>query len=113
LNTVLRPPAEEFAFPLSREQMVTLKGLFPVEAEIITDRDLGSAPLTGFGKARDEEILALLRRRPCTPEDVAKGLGIHVNEALKLLETLGKAGRVTTVVSGGRVFYTVANESRG
>jgi wyosine [tRNA(Phe)-imidazoG37] synthetase (radical SAM superfamily) len=113
LNTVSRPPAEEFAFSLSREQMVSLKGFFHGETEIITGHEPDGTRLTKSGEARDEDILALLKRRPCTSEDVANGLGIHVNEALKLLEALDNAGRVTTVVSGGRAYYTVANDSRG
>jgi predicted ArsR family transcriptional regulator len=54
------------------------------------------------------DIPALLGRRPCTSADLASGLGIHVNEALKRLDALIKAGKVTTVLVGGRTFYTVA-----
>ncbi len=108
LNTVTRPPAEEFAFPLSPEQLITLKGLFPAKVEIITERESESARLARFGEAKDVEVLALLRRRPSTPEDVANGLGIHVAEALKLLEALVKAGRVTTISVGGKTFYRAA-----
>ena len=42
------------------------------------------------------------------PADMAGGLGIHVTEALKRLDALIKAGKVTTVLVGGRTFYTVA-----
>ena len=108
LNTVSRPPVEEFAFPLSTEQMNTLKGLFPGEVEIITEQESDSAQLAGFGEAKVEEVLALLRRRPSTPEDVAKGLGIHVAEALKLLESLVKVRRVATVIAVGKTFYRAA-----
>jgi len=45
---------------------------------------------------------------PPTPEDVAKGLGIHVAEALKLLESLVKVRRVATVIAGGKTFYRAA-----
>ena len=49
----------------------------------------------------------MLGRRPCTSEDVGNGLNIHGAEALKHLEGLREAGKVTTVVTGGRIFYTV------
>jgi len=107
LNTVSRPPAEEFALPLSTDQMLGLKDIFPREVDIISQSERGGARVSAFSEARDADILALLRRRPCTSADVASGLGIHVNEALKRLEVLIAAGKVNTAVTGGRSFYTV------
>ena len=107
LNTVSRPPAEEFAFPLSPEQMLSLKALFPGEVEIISGKEPDSGHVPAFAEAGDEEILALLMRRPSTSTDVADGLGIHVTEALKRLEAMIAAGKVKTVGAGGRNFYTV------
>jgi wyosine [tRNA(Phe)-imidazoG37] synthetase (radical SAM superfamily) len=107
LNTVSRPPAEDFALPLSPGQILTMKGLFPGTVDIICGEALdGTHPPTSFN-AKDEDVLSLLSRRPCTSTDVANGLGIHVTEALKHLESLRAAGKVTAVVSGGRSFYTV------
>jgi wyosine [tRNA(Phe)-imidazoG37] synthetase (radical SAM superfamily) len=107
LNTVSRPPAEEFALPLSTDRMLALKDIFPREVDIISQSERGGARVSAFSEAREADILALLRRRPCTSADVASGLGIHVNEALKCLEVLIAAGKVNTVVTGGRSFYTV------
>ena len=107
LNTVSRPPAEEFALPLSTDQMLALKDIFPREVDIISQSERGGARVSVFSEAREADILALLRRRPCTSADVASGLGIHVNEALKRLEALIAAGKVNTAVTGGRSFYTV------
>ena len=45
---------------------------------------LDAAQLMMAERQRTEaEVLELLRRRPCTLEDVAAGLGMHRNEALK------------------------------
>jgi len=107
LNTVSRPPAEEFALPLSTDQMFALKDIFPKEVEIISQSERGGARISASSEARDADILALLRRRPCTSADVASGLGVHVNEALKRLEALIAAGKVGTAVTGRRSFYTV------
>ena len=57
--------------------------------------------------AMEADILALLRRRPCTSEHVAEGLSIHVAAALKYLELLVASGKVKAVLTGGRNFYTV------
>jgi wyosine [tRNA(Phe)-imidazoG37] synthetase (radical SAM superfamily) len=107
LNTVSRPPAEEFALPLSTDQMLALKDIFPGEVDIISGNERDGGRVSAFTEAKEEDILALLSRRPCTSEDVAVGLGIHVTEALKLLEILIAVEKVNTVVTGGRSFYTI------
>ncbi|MDD5451901.1 MAG: radical SAM protein [Desulfovibrionales bacterium] len=107
LNTVVRPPSEEFAFPLSSDQLLTLKGLFPDQVDIISENERDLSQATALSGSRNEDVLALLGRRPCTFADVASGLGIHITEAVKQLDALKSAGKVTTVLVDGRVFYTV------
>lgn len=118
LNTASRPPAEDFAVPLSIDQMRALKGCFPAPVDIIGENEGEGARVPAFARPGDVDIPALLGRRPCTSADVASGLGIHETEALKRLDALIKAGKVTTVLVGGRTFYTVArwmeaSEERG
>jgi len=108
LNTASRPPAEDFAFPLSIGEMLALKDFFPGRVDIISEHEPDDTHVPAFLQAGDVDILALLGRRPCTPADVASGLGIHVMEAFKHLDALLNAGKVTTVLVGGRTFYTVA-----
>jgi len=112
LNTVSRPPVEEFALPLSTDQMLALKDFFPREVEIISHGERSGAQVSAFSEAREADILALLRRRPCSSADVASGLGLHVNEAIKHLETLIKGGKVTIVVADRQNFYTVIDPQR-
>jgi len=108
LNTVTRPPAEEFAYPLNEHQMEKLGKLFPGNVEIISDfKRQGRRPRFKF-KAGDSAIIALLGRRPCTCADVASGLNIHMNEAIKHLEALIKAGDVKTAAVEGKIFYSIA-----
>jgi wyosine [tRNA(Phe)-imidazoG37] synthetase (radical SAM superfamily) len=109
LNTVCRPPAEEFAFPLSRDDLRSLKGLFPGFVDIISEEGRDRPEAEALSAGREEDILALLRRRPATSEDIATGLGIHVTETLKLLNTLVERGMVHSVVSGSRNFYTITS----
>ena len=86
LNTVTRPPAEDFAIGVGRDRLEEIASLFTTPAEGIVDfRDVhGSAE---FSATRDT-VLDLLCRRPCTLEDIAGGLGIHRNEAAKYVEDL-------------------------
>jgi hypothetical protein len=90
--------------------MQQLKAVFGARAEVISDSG-GLAPAAHVG-ATDEEILNLLKRRPCTSADVASGLGIHVAEALKYLDALLAAGRVKTVIANQRTFYSIG-QSKG
>jgi wyosine [tRNA(Phe)-imidazoG37] synthetase (radical SAM superfamily) len=105
LNTVSRPPAEEFALPVDQVQLERFRRFFPGPAEVISDKKLGKSQPAQAPTIADADILALLRRRPCTFADVAGGLGIHEMEALKHLDALVKAGTVTTVLADGRTFY--------
>jgi len=105
LSTATRPPAENFAFPVSSDRMVALMERFPAPVDIIGREEREGAQSGTAIRIRDEDILALLARRPCSLTDVASGLGIHVQEAIKHLEALIAAGKVKTAVAGRRSFY--------
>jgi len=105
LNTAVRPAAEDFALPLSRERLEALADLFDPPAEVVAEfrepvaeADAGATP---------DDVLALLRRRPCSAKDVADGLGIPPNEALKLIDALTGAGRAAAVRRDAGIFYRV------
>jgi wyosine [tRNA(Phe)-imidazoG37] synthetase (radical SAM superfamily) len=103
LNTVSRPPCEEFACPVSLEQMQEFANLFDGKAEVISEDSKPRSP--ALHEATDAEILALLSRRPCTVQGVSTGLGLHVNETVKRLEVLVEGGSVTTVRNNKIMFY--------
>jgi wyosine [tRNA(Phe)-imidazoG37] synthetase (radical SAM superfamily) len=107
LNTVLRPPAEDFAFPVSPELMASFASLFDPPAEVIAGPPDVSAAAFETVLVPDEEILALLSRRPSTAPGVSSGLGIHVSEAIKRLEALAARGALRTTVRRGARFYEV------
>lgn len=112
LNTVCRPPAEEFAFSLSREQLLTLKKLFPGLVEVISENMQNDDRTSALLKPGVKDIMALLSRRPCTSADVARGLGMHILDALKHLEALRSAGKAKTVATGGQHFYIASRVER-
>lgn len=108
LNTVARPPAEEFACALSREQMRDLRHYFPGVADIVSDNVPEGSDMPVSPGRGNRSIVELLGRRPCTPEEIAVGLGIHIAEAIKYLDTLTTGGVVRATVADGRVFYTLS-----
>jgi len=113
LNTVTRPPAEGFAHALAPERLQELLNAFPGKVEIICETEPATPPAGEAPRIEDAQILALLERRPCTPHDVARGLGLHELETLKHLDRLLAAGKVSIVETGGRSYYTLATPIPG
>jgi wyosine [tRNA(Phe)-imidazoG37] synthetase (radical SAM superfamily) len=102
LNTAVRPAAEAGVRPVSRERLEVLARRFTPPAEVVAEFREAGACADG---ATAEEVLALLRRRPCSARDVADGLGIPPNEALKRIDELVAAGRAAAVRRDGGVYY--------
>lgn len=109
LNTVCRPPSEEFAFALTLDQLSGLKDLFGGQVEVIMEKDAREVSVNSMPEARIGDILALLSRRPCTSSEVASGLGIHPTEVMKYMEGLVDAGKLRRIPSGERYFYALAH----
>lgn len=92
LNTPVRPPAEEFAYPLTTDQLEEIRKKLGDKAEIISEF---AAPLgEEVNSVKDTEILNLIKRRPCTTEDISKALGLRMDEVVKHLDQLRKTGTI-------------------
>ncbi|HBG77701.1 MAG TPA: radical SAM protein [Phycisphaerales bacterium] len=104
LNTVTRPPADDVK-PVSRERLAEIAEKFGKNAEVIADFKAGQAD-SEFN-AKDDDIVEMLKRRPCSLEDVAAGLKTPMNEALKHIESLIKAGKIEAVRQNGKIYYKV------
>jgi wyosine [tRNA(Phe)-imidazoG37] synthetase (radical SAM superfamily) len=103
LNTVTRPPAEGYARPVSAARLAEIADTFQPAAKVIAEHQAGGAvSLPPCGR---EEVLDLLRRRPCTATDVADGLGMHPAEVVKLLEALCREGFAETCPAAGKLCY--------
>jgi wyosine [tRNA(Phe)-imidazoG37] synthetase (radical SAM superfamily) len=103
LNTITRPPCEEFAYPVSPEAMAAFARLFGRGASVVSEHRARRA--VESGAVTDGDILALLTRRPCTSRGISEGLGIHLGEITKRLDTLTDQGAVTPVRKNGSVFF--------
>lgn len=103
LNTVCRPPAEDYAAGIPPERMAELARLFEPEAEVISDFR-GVHQQAEFAASR-EDLIELLQRRPCTAGDIADGLQMHLNAVAKYLEDLVVQGEVETWRREGMVYY--------
>jgi wyosine [tRNA(Phe)-imidazoG37] synthetase (radical SAM superfamily) len=103
LNTVVRPPAEEFARSLSTEGLKSIKTILGEKCEIIAK---SKRPLQKAYK-RDVEkmILSMIKRRPLTLVDISQCLGLHRNEIIKYLEVLEKKHQIRSRVHSGEKYY--------
>jgi wyosine [tRNA(Phe)-imidazoG37] synthetase (radical SAM superfamily) len=103
LNTPVRPPAEDFVFPLTLGQLEEIREKLGNKAEIIPEF---SAPLgEEFNSVKDTEILNLIKRRPCTTEDISKALGLRMDEVMKHLDHLTKKGTIRYRMYEDRCYY--------
>lgn len=104
LNTVARPPAEPDARAVSLDDLDALAELIPGFVEVIADHPLPASNTGGRGSA--DLVLDLLRRRPCTLQDIAAGLDMHPNEVLKYTDRLVREGLVEHQEVAGRSYYS-------
>lgn len=110
LNTAVRPPAEDFAVPVSRKQMEALAGLFRPRAKIIAEY---SSHKTAEIAANEMTILAMLRRRPCTSRQIANVFGMHLNEVAKYLGKLTRTGTVRAQIKNQETYYAESKHQKG
>lgn len=103
LNTAVRPPAEAEVRPVPPERLEQICAMLGENAEVIANVDaLRAAPETA---ATQQEVLQMLRRRPCTVEDLATGLAIHRHEAVKFVRILLEDGAIAEQRQQERTYY--------
>jgi biotin operon repressor len=108
INTVVRPPSEKWAAPLSQKEMEKIRAFFGERTIIISEFDRHPFSLT----ERDikEEILKILRRRPLSLNDLSKGMGIPTEELERHIQPLIQKGSIEVRSFGESVFYEVVKE---
>lgn len=104
LNTVDRPPSAAGVQPVSSERLTEVAALFGRSAEVIGSfrHQIPTSDLPDLA----DSIVRMLRRRPCTEEQIASALGAGSEEVSKVLEALLQEGRVGRNVYHGLCFYT-------
>jgi wyosine [tRNA(Phe)-imidazoG37] synthetase (radical SAM superfamily) len=102
LNTVVRPPADDTAKPVSVDVLQGFSELFSPEAEIIADFRRN----TGKVSVPDESaVLAMIKRRPCTISDIAGSMGMKESAVRGILQDLHNKGIVSKIREEGRMYY--------
>jgi hypothetical protein len=87
--------------------MAALTQLFEPQAEVIAEFDIPHCQRLG---ADPEMIFEMLKRRPCTADQIAEGFGMHPNEVLKYLGYLLRANRIRIDRRGCSVYYAAEKQ---
>jgi wyosine [tRNA(Phe)-imidazoG37] synthetase (radical SAM superfamily) len=103
LNTVIRPPADRRATALSSKELIKIQKKFGEKSEIIANFMLKDQ--IPHGKNLEQNILAMIHRRPVTLSDISAALGKHRDEVLKYLNILTGKGKIKWVTHKGKTYY--------
>jgi wyosine [tRNA(Phe)-imidazoG37] synthetase (radical SAM superfamily) len=103
LNTAVRPTADPAIKKVDAEKLQTIAHLIGLRCEVIADFPLLHSDKRMHSAA--EDILSMLKRRPCSLDDICSGLGIHRNEALKHITELQQRKLIDSEVKNGRTFF--------
>ncbi|MFZ0034097.1 MAG: radical SAM protein [Sedimentisphaerales bacterium] len=103
LNTAVRPTAEPGIKSLSSEKLRAIAEELGEKCEVIADFSVPQQDRHVEGKA--EDVLSMLKRRPCSLKDICSALGISRNEALKYIALLQQQGVLDSEKKDGVTFF--------
>ncbi len=103
LNTVVRPPLESFAKPLTHEDLSHIAAQLPGNVEIIAS--FAKRVHDSWRSPEPDEILEMLQRRPCTASDISEALNLEPAQTSSLMEELTDQGKVLKMVHQGKTYY--------
>jgi wyosine [tRNA(Phe)-imidazoG37] synthetase (radical SAM superfamily) len=103
VNTAIRPGTEQYAVRVPDDRLEKCREMLGPDSEVIASRSRPRGETAGT--VGTDDILDLLRRRPCSVTDIAEGLSIHPNEVVKRIEALQNEDAVTWELRNGTLFY--------
>jgi wyosine [tRNA(Phe)-imidazoG37] synthetase (radical SAM superfamily) len=103
LNTVIRPPAEKNAHPLSLRELEKINKVFGKNCEIIAEFSREAQKSTP--ENLEGAILSLIQRRPVTLADISNSLGKGKNEITRSLDSLFVEGKIKSVIHKGLKYF--------
>jgi wyosine [tRNA(Phe)-imidazoG37] synthetase (radical SAM superfamily) len=105
LNTAVRPTAEPGIDKVSVEKLESIARKLSPNCEVIADFVSGRC-----GKATDtirQTLLSILKRRPCSLNDLCSVLGLSATDIMTSIETLEKQGEIHREIKTGQTFFKV------
>jgi wyosine [tRNA(Phe)-imidazoG37] synthetase (radical SAM superfamily) len=109
LNSLDRPGAVDWIESMPRENLMVLAHQLGDEVEVI-GKPINRQRCSAFSNDTRDRILATIRVRPSTLEDLATALGLHILDAGKYLDVLLGDGVIEQHFGERGVFYRVKND---
>jgi wyosine [tRNA(Phe)-imidazoG37] synthetase (radical SAM superfamily) len=103
LNTVVRPPADASARPVSNKRLKEIAARLSPAAEVIAPPSVRAA--IDEQPSAVERIIEMASRRPVTVEDVARFDGTSLASAAKILDSMVREGLLELVRQGQTLYY--------
>jgi len=103
LNTAVRPTAEPNLKRLDIEKLRTIAAQLGPQCEIIAD--FSTVHHVKFPANKADNVLSILKRRPCSLDDISSGLGLGRNEAIKYIRILQQQGVILSEHKNGILFF--------
>jgi wyosine [tRNA(Phe)-imidazoG37] synthetase (radical SAM superfamily) len=110
LNTLDRPPAEEWIGPASEEELERIRAYFGTSNVEIAGKKAPVSPAVLKQTAAADLIYATLCRRPSTLEDLVRTTGLSGAEVAKILGSFEQNGTVSCLMMDRGVFYAIVPE---
>ncbi len=104
LNTLDRPGTENWVKPASREKLIQISNILGDKAEIIKTFK-SRKKVKSYKEETKDKIIDILKRRPCTEKDLARILGLHINEITKYIQVLLESNEIKTKEEARGTFY--------
>lgn len=105
LNTLDRPGAVEWIKPLSHEQLEDIATFLDYPNVEVIGSPVQRTAVECFSPDLLEEITEMLKRRPCTLDDLSAAFGLHRKEFTKYLDILLQKGIITEKREERGIFY--------
>ena len=105
LNTVVRPPSEDWVKALSRGEMEEIEAFFGSKASIISEFNRHLTYITS--EDIKDGILRILKRRPLSLIDLSKWMGIPQEELREEVASLSQEGKIQTHPHGHSIFFEI------
>jgi len=103
LNTSVRPTADGLVPRITNDRLQQIAEFMADSCEVIAD--FAKLLTDSHIQVSQKDVLSMLKRRPCSLDDICQGLGIHRNEAVKYIGHLKDYGVVVPEDRGGVIFY--------
>jgi len=103
LNTAVRPTTHAGIKRVDTEKLEAIAAELGKKCEVVAD--FSQQRCAEHIESKAEDVLSMLKRRPCSLADICSGLGIGRNEALKYIGHLQRRGVISSEEKDGRIFF--------